>query len=187
VLSAPGDRRDQDMLEIAAAAAGAFDRFILRRDDDPRGRAEGEITGILRRGLEAAGVAHERIDVIEHEVQALAAGLEIAQAGDLLVVFGDQITRCWKQIIAFGGDAGESRRGRLRELEGLGGIGALAPVEREAPRAPVSIREVSRPRPLARPPVIHEVAPPDEAAVSGGMISDARGVRLAREREETGD
>jgi cyanophycin synthetase len=111
----------------------------------------------------------------------------MARAGDLLVVFGDHITRCWKQIITFGGETGEPRRKRMRELEALGGIGALVPVEREAPRMqPSAAREVTRPRPVARPPVIHEVAPADEAA-AGGVISDARGVRLAREREETGD
>jgi cyanophycin synthetase len=188
VLSAPGDRRDQDILDIARAAAGAWDRFILKRDDDPRGRGDGEVTGILRKGLLEGGVSPDRITVMENEQPALAAALEMARSGDLLVVFGDHITRCWKQIITFGSDAGESRRGRLRELEAMGNIGALvpAPTEREAPRvAATTVREVSRPRPVARPPVVHEVVPPDEGA--GGVISDARGVRLAREHEETGD
>jgi len=189
VLSAPGDRRNEDMLNIAAAAAGAWDHFILRRDDDPRGRDDGEVTGILRKGLVERGVPPERITVIEDEQQALAAGLAMAQQGDLLVVFGDNITRCWKQIITFGGESGEPRRKRMRELEAIGGIGALAPApaERDAPKQAAAPREVSRPRPVSRPPVVHEVAPRDEGVAPGGVISDARGVRLARQREEGGD
>ncbi len=34
----------------------------------------------------------------------MAAALAMARAGDLLVIFGDDITRCWKQIISFEGD-----------------------------------------------------------------------------------
>ena len=38
VLAAPGDRRDEDLAEIARIAAGVFDHYILRRDDNLRGR-----------------------------------------------------------------------------------------------------------------------------------------------------
>ena len=31
----------------------------------------------------------------------MEAALRMARAGDLLLVFGDEITRCWKQIIHF--------------------------------------------------------------------------------------
>ncbi|MCX4246306.1 cyanophycin synthetase [Paraliomyxa miuraensis] len=201
VLSAPGDRRDQDVLDVARAAAGVFDHVILRRDDDPRGREEGEVTGLLRQGLLEAGQAEGSIEVIEDEMQAVAAVLEQARAGDLVVVFGDQITRCWKQIIGFGGE-GETRRGRARELlDGMGGIGALA--TEAAPSSPARspavveaivqprARELSRARPLSGTPGVHEPAPvrthtetPAAPAVApGGVISDTRGVRLVRERE----
>jgi cyanophycin synthetase len=185
VMSAPGDRRDQDIRDVALAAARVFDHVILRRDDDPRGRAEGEVTTLLRRGLLEGGQADDTITIIEEEVQALAAGLERARAGDLLVVFGDHITRCWKQIIAFGGEGGEPRRRRMRELEAMGGIGALVPVERERSQPHPPKRDPPRPQPMARPLVVHE-PPPDDGMAAGGVISDARGVRLARERE-TGD
>ena len=36
VLSAPGDRRDEDIREIARIAAGHFDHYICRRDDSTR-------------------------------------------------------------------------------------------------------------------------------------------------------
>ncbi len=38
VLSAPGDRRDEDIVAIAETVAGKFDHYICRRDDSLRGR-----------------------------------------------------------------------------------------------------------------------------------------------------
>ena len=43
VLAAPGDRRDEDIREIASIAAGHFDHYICRRDDNRRGRGDDEI------------------------------------------------------------------------------------------------------------------------------------------------
>lgn len=103
VLSAPGDRRDDDVRAIARAVAGSFDQFILRSDDNRRGRAEGEIAGILRTSLVTAGVAETAITHIEDEVAATEEALSRCQIGDLLLVFGDDITRAWKQIIYYGG------------------------------------------------------------------------------------
>ena len=37
VLSAPGDRRDEDIAEITRIVAGQFDHYICRRDDNARG------------------------------------------------------------------------------------------------------------------------------------------------------
>ena len=35
------------------------------------------------------------------EPEALDAALNMAREGDLIVIFGDDITRCWKQVINF--------------------------------------------------------------------------------------
>ena len=43
VIAAPGDRRDEDILDLARAAAPAFDLILLREDDDLRGRQPGEV------------------------------------------------------------------------------------------------------------------------------------------------
>ncbi len=103
VLSAPGDRRDEDVLNISRRVAPSFDRFILKADDNLRGRAVGEITGLLERGLLAQGIAPERIQRVESEEEAVQRALSTAAPGDIVLIFGDEITRCWKQIIYFGG------------------------------------------------------------------------------------
>jgi cyanophycin synthetase len=103
VLSAPGDRRDEDILDLARVAAPAFDLVILREDDNRRGRRPGEIGELLRQGLAAAGLPAERISPeVYGEEEAVRRGLETAQAGDLLVIFGDKLDRDWEQIVSFG-------------------------------------------------------------------------------------
>ncbi|MEX1367622.1 MAG: cyanophycin synthetase [Nannocystaceae bacterium] len=169
VLSGPGDRRDQDIHAIALAAGTTFDRVIVRADNDPRGREPGEIAGLLRAGLRQAGMADDRIVHIEHEVEAVDAALRMARPGDLLTIFGDDITRTWNQVIHFGdatrGDGERSTIGRLAQAP-------AATPEPEAETEPISqigdgipVRDE---RPLA-------------ARRSRGLVIDERGARKARE------
>ena len=104
VAAMPGDRRDEDILAAAKNIAGHFDHYILKADDDRRGRGPDEIPQMLRSELLANGVAEEAITVIPDEVTAIEHGLGMAGAGDLLVVFGDDSARSWKQIIYFKSD-----------------------------------------------------------------------------------
>ena len=101
VLTMPGDRRDEDVLEVAGIAAGHFDHYICRRDDNLRGREPGEVPGLLKRGLLEGGVPEENIQIIEREEDANQAALDMARGGDLLLILADHVTRSWKQIIYF--------------------------------------------------------------------------------------
>jgi cyanophycin synthetase len=101
VLAAPGDRRDEDIAEIGKIAAGSFDRYICRRDDHLRGRKPDEVPHLLRDALLANGVSADQILVIPDEQAAVDAALREAQPGDLVLIFGDAITRSWKQVIQF--------------------------------------------------------------------------------------
>jgi cyanophycin synthetase len=44
------------------------------------------------------GVDAGRIQVIPSEAQAVQTALAMAREGDLVVIFGDNIKRCWKQV-----------------------------------------------------------------------------------------
>jgi len=105
VLSAPGDRRDEDIRKIAEISAGHFDHFICRCDDNRRGRGEDEVAVMLKNKLLEDGVAADRIEVIPDEQEATTRALEVAQAGDLILVLADAIKRTWKQIIYFNSGA----------------------------------------------------------------------------------
>lgn len=101
VLAAPGDRRDEDIREIAGVAAGHFDHYICRCDDNRRGRGRDEVAVMLKDSLLAAGIPGAAIEVVPDEQEATSRALEIAQPGDLVLVLGDNVKRCWKQIIYF--------------------------------------------------------------------------------------
>jgi cyanophycin synthetase len=158
VLAAPGDRRDEDITEIARIAAKGFDHIIMRRDDDLRGRAADEVPELMRRAALEVGMPAERIDVICEEEEALDAALKMARRGDLLIVFGDKINRCWKQITKFHGDGGGGQdRGPVN-------VGALA---------------TDGPAPLSSAPGYGEH--------NRVVVADDRGVRLKRLDVESDD
>ncbi len=102
VLAMPGDRRDEDIAAAATRAAKSFDHFVVRRDDRPRGRGDDEVPMLLKNALLAAGVAEDHIHVYIREQDAVNAALEWCKPGDLLLLFCDQVTRTWKQVIYFG-------------------------------------------------------------------------------------
>ncbi len=108
VLAAPGDRRDQDIAAIAEQAAGHFDHYICKADDHRRGRGHDEVPQLLRASLLAKGVSDQAIEIIPNEVDAIQAALQSGREGDLIVIFGDNIDRCWEQIIGHEVAGGES-------------------------------------------------------------------------------
>ena len=46
-----------------------------------------------------------KIDVIPDEANAVEASLSMAKEGDLVLILGDEITRCWKQIVHFNSES----------------------------------------------------------------------------------
>jgi cyanophycin synthetase len=131
VLAMPGDRRDEDIAEVARIAAGHFDHYVCRRDDNPRGRGAMVVPEMLRAGLLAHGVAEAAITLVETEEPANLAALEMARAGDLVLVLADNVPRTWKQIIYFkpGAEVGSvTARTRAPEVpEDMLGAFALDP------------------------------------------------------------
>jgi len=105
VLAAPGDRRDQDIHKIASIAAGHFDHYICRCDDNRRGRGDDEVAIMLKETLLKEGVAASAIEVVPDEQEATRHALEIAATNDLVLVLGDNVNRSWKQIIYFNSGA----------------------------------------------------------------------------------
>ena len=101
VLAAPGDRRDEDIKDIGRIAAGRFERYVLRRDDQLRGRESDEVPNLLRDALLEHGTRADQIVVIPDEQAAVDAALREADPGDLVLIFADAITRSWKQVVQF--------------------------------------------------------------------------------------
>jgi cyanophycin synthetase len=128
VLAAPGDRRDEDIFEIGRIAAGHFDRYICRRDDQLRGRRPTEVPELLREALMTHGVMADQIEIIPNEEAAIDAALREAEAGDLLLIFADAITRSWKQVIQFRPEAPPLAAERRRASRPEPVLAAVVPV-----------------------------------------------------------
>lgn len=127
-LTVPGDRRDEDVLEIARIAAGHFEHYICHRDCDSRGRAHLEVPEMLCYALRENGVGAEQIEVIADEQAANQSALEMAGPGDLLLLLSEDYARAWEQIVHFrpngqAGHAAERRPGPVKiRLDDLGGF-----------------------------------------------------------------
>ena len=149
VLAAPGDRRDEDIRDIAEIAAGHFDHYICRRDDNTRGRDGDEIPVMLKDKLLEEDIHIDAIELIPDEQEATRRALEIANSGDLVLILGDDVKRTWKQIIYFNSGAHAEDAG-------------------------------------TKTPVAIELPETDEFTFDNDVeiISDERGVRIAREEAD---
>ena len=90
VYSTAGDRRDCDMIRQGELLGSAFDRVILYEDHYRRGRAEGEIMGLFRKGVESSTRAKEIIEIVG-ATKAAESALNMVQPGELLLLQADKI------------------------------------------------------------------------------------------------
>lgn len=129
VLAAPGDRRDEDVLEMCRIAAKSFDHVIVRQDDDRRGRESMELPKLMEAELLRTGLARSAVEIVAEEQQAVQHALELARRGDLVLVFADKVNRSWKQITKFKSAMEEPGRPRTNSAP------PLAPADDAAPSA----------------------------------------------------
>jgi len=90
VISGAGDRRDADLRRQTEILGDAFDTVILYEDQCQRGRAEGEVIGLLREGLAQAKRTRE-IAEIKGEFAAIDHALAGLSAGDVCLILIDQV------------------------------------------------------------------------------------------------
>ncbi|HYW15118.1 MAG TPA: cyanophycin synthetase [Allosphingosinicella sp.] len=100
-VSIPGDRRDEDIMEMGRIAAGIFDELIFREDPGLRGRPRGEVMHYLQQGALEAGRSPEHIHLIAGEQASTAAALAMGRPGDLIVITPHDIDGTWQQIHDF--------------------------------------------------------------------------------------
>lgn len=102
VVGCPGDRRDEDIINMGYYAASMFDKIIIRHDKDPRGRTDEEITHFIRTGIHKVGKPVE-VMVISDEIEAIQYAMDKACNGAFIVTFTDAVQR----VIEFVGKAQE--------------------------------------------------------------------------------
>ena len=118
VLSIPGDRRDEDILEMGRIAGGIFDELFFREDPGTRGRPRGEVMNLLEEGAIQGGASPDAIHLIAGEAPATAAGLMAAGPGELVVITPTEVAATWQQVLDFEKiQSASSHRGHLIAAE----------------------------------------------------------------------
>ncbi len=90
VISGAGDRRDEDIVEQTRILGQSFDDVILYQDACQRGREDGEVLALLKKGLEGAPRTSYSTE-IHGEFIAIDHALDRLQPGDLSLVLVDQV------------------------------------------------------------------------------------------------
>jgi cyanophycin synthetase len=90
VISGAGDRRDEDIRQQTGILGDAFDTVILYQDACQRGRADGEVIGLLREGLAQATRTREILE-ITGEFLAIDTALGRLRPDDLCLMLIDQV------------------------------------------------------------------------------------------------
>ncbi len=84
IVTAPGDRRDTDLVETGRVCAAGFDELVVY-ESASRGRQVGEAVDLILRGAEevvgASDTLHRELEV----GKAIRLGLSLCQRGDVLV------------------------------------------------------------------------------------------------------
>ncbi len=82
--------------------------MFIKEDKDKRGRKEREVAEILERGVLKTIKEKNNVKVVLDELEALREALNIAQKGDLIVVFYEKFDRLFNYL--------KSSQGVLKEV-----------------------------------------------------------------------
>ena len=99
VVGGPGDRRDEDFMELGKLAAKIFDRIIVKEDDDLRGRPSGQAAELITKGISQEN-PNCRYETILKETDAVNTALDQATSGGLVVILPETVSRAISLIEA---------------------------------------------------------------------------------------
>lgn len=87
LITAPGDRTDNHIIELGEIAAEFCDKVIIKEQEDKRGKEDGETAKLLKRGLINKGFKEENIIILLEERDAILKALNDAIEGEIIVSF----------------------------------------------------------------------------------------------------
>jgi cyanophycin synthetase len=100
VITAPGDRRDEDLRTVGRLAA-PLDHIIIKEDTYRRGREPGAIAALIGEGLEAAGMSRDRYEIIYNETDAIKRAIEMMYDNDIALVLADDVNASLSTIRSY--------------------------------------------------------------------------------------
>ena len=90
IIGVPGDRRDEDIIEVGRLCGLNLDIIYVKEDADLRGRKPGEVADLLIRGINKSG-SKAKVEVIRSEEKALETAVNQHQPGDVIVIFYEKL------------------------------------------------------------------------------------------------
>ena len=91
VISATGDRRDEDIREIGRISSRYFDEIIIRQDKNLRGRTAEEIVELLVEGLNENKEKKIPTTIIYNEKEAILHAYNTVKPGSLITIMCDVV------------------------------------------------------------------------------------------------
>jgi cyanophycin synthetase len=89
-VTLPGDRRDDLLKASAQVLADGLTRVVLYDDEDPRGRAPGEVSALVENEMRARRPALRSVRVPGYR-EAVETALRLAAPGDVVLVLYEKI------------------------------------------------------------------------------------------------
>lgn len=91
VIGMPGDRMDESIYEVGRLCGRRFTKVIIKEDNDLRGRNAGEVADILYNAAVKEEMPANHISVVYSETKALETAIMEAEAGELVVMFYEEL------------------------------------------------------------------------------------------------
>jgi cyanophycin synthetase len=90
VVTAPGDRRDDDLRAVGRLAA-SLDYVIVKEDIHRRGREAGRIADLIIDGLRDGGLSEKQYETIFDEQTAITCAMQRMKDNDLVIILADDV------------------------------------------------------------------------------------------------
>lgn len=116
VVGVPGDRKDGLIVRAGETIARYLDCVYIKEDENLRGREEGEVASLIKKGMLNTGFAgfHK---IIADEKEALEEALLNALPGDIIVCFYEKDPEILVQIIKQGIIEFDTRESKIDRIE----------------------------------------------------------------------
>lgn len=98
ILDAPGDRTDDEIIQLGILAASMFDEIIVYDDIDNRGRMSGEVCSLLIKGLLSQSFDENKIKTAVNHDEAIRAVQAYAHNNNLIVILTAESNICFEQL-----------------------------------------------------------------------------------------
>jgi len=90
VVGVPGDRTNSSTVKVGNICGENFDYIYIKEDRDKRGRENGEIANLLKKGILETGFKNSKLNIILDEEEALKNAIEFSEPGDLVIMFFEE-------------------------------------------------------------------------------------------------